>query len=65
MSSSEIKQLREHHAEIKELLFEEVAILPPGIFRILHSQDTRCKATASELRMSYTKNGNITPRWTV
>ena len=38
VSNSEIKQLREHHAQIKELLFEEVAILPSGIFRILHGQ---------------------------
>ena len=38
VSRSEIQQLLEQHAEIKELLFEEVAILPPAIFRILHSQ---------------------------
>jgi hypothetical protein len=38
VSRSEIQQLREQHAEIKELLFEEIAILPPAIFMILHSQ---------------------------
>ncbi|MFA6546648.1 MAG: hypothetical protein WCS99_19685 [Limisphaerales bacterium] len=38
VSRSEIQQLREQHSEIKELLFEEIAILPPAIFRILHSQ---------------------------
>lgn len=38
VSRNEIQQLREQHAEIKEMLFEEVAILPPAIFSILHSQ---------------------------
>lgn len=38
VSKREIQQLLEQHAEIKELLFEEVAILPPAIFSILHSQ---------------------------